>query len=57
MKLVRHTVVCAQEPLTAVVLAKLLNISSESLVRATLSPLVSVLSVLSIDEMSGVFTT
>jgi hypothetical protein len=54
MKLVLHTAVCAQEPLTVAVFAKLLNISSESLVRAALAPLSSVLS---IPETGGVVTT
>jgi hypothetical protein len=54
MMLVLHTVICAQEPLAVAEMAKLLNMSGERLVRAALSPL---LSVLSIAETTGTVTT
>jgi hypothetical protein len=51
---VLHTVICAQEPLTMDVMAKLLELDCETAVRPALRPL---LSVLNVSDTSGLVTT
>jgi hypothetical protein len=53
MKVALYTAVCAQEPLTAIIIASLLNVDETS-VHASLRPL---LSVLHVSETSGLVTT